>query len=156
MTNMTSEKNREITILLAEDDDGHASLILEMLREAGLKNEIVRFRDGQELLDFLVEPASGAVRQEDRAYLVLLDIRMPRKDGVQTLSEIKRNEGLRNLPVVMLTTTDDPREIQACYDLGCNCYVTKPVEFEAFASTLRSLGLFLIVVCAPLLRKPEL
>lgn len=153
---MSSDKNREITILLAEDDDGHASLIVEMLREAGLKNEIVRFRDGQELLDFLVDPTTGKARQEDKAYLVLLDIRMPRKDGVEALAEIKRNDALKNLPVVMLTTTDDPREIQACYDLGCNCYVTKPVEFEAFATTLRSLGLFLIVVCAPLLRKTEI
>jgi CheY-like chemotaxis protein len=144
----------EVTILIAEDDDGHAQLVTYALEEAGLSNPICRFRDGREALDFLFQRGRGPWREDARAYLLLLDIRMPFVDGVQVLRTIKEDPKLRNLPVVMLTTTDDPKEIQTCYDLGCNCYVTKPVQFQAFAESLKRVGLFLKIVRVPPLSSP--
>ncbi|HYG34840.1 MAG TPA: response regulator [Clostridia bacterium] len=149
-----TQHDEEVTILIAEDDDGHASLISLALEEAGLRNPIHRFRDGRETLDFLFQRGTGSKREDDRFYLLLLDIRMPLMDGVQVLKTIKQDAALRNLPVIMLTTTDDPHEIQTCYDLGCNCYITKPVEFHAFSDSLKRVGLFLKVVRVPQINSP--
>lgn len=138
----------EVTILIAEDDDGHAELIMDNLREAGVFNDMLRFRDGQETLDFFF--AEGAVKREKgRAYMLLLDIRMPKVDGVEVLRQIKADRELRNIPIIMLTTTDDPREIRNCYNLGCSCYVTKPVDYDKFAEMLNRLGLFIVIVQVP-------
>ena len=150
--------SKSVTILIAEDDDGHAELINDNLLEAGISNEIIRFRNGQETLDFFFGPASdtpgAALRARsapDRAYMLLLDIRMPKVGGVEVLRQIKGDPKLKNMPVIMLTTTDDPREIQTCYALGCSCYVTKPVDYQQFSEMLVRLGLFLLVVQLPTL-----
>lgn len=142
---------KKVTILIAEDDDGHAELIEENLRESGLKNTIIRFRDGQEALDFLFgEPSEAQPRRvRGQAYMMLLDIRMPRVDGVQVLQRLKQDPELKSMPVIMLTTTDDPREIQNCYALGCSCYITKPIDYQKFSDMLTRLGLFLLVVQVP-------
>jgi CheY-like chemotaxis protein len=142
---------KKVTILIAEDDDGHAELIEENLRESGLKNTIIRFRDGQEALDFLFgEPSETQPRRvRGQAYMMLLDIRMPRVDGVQVLQRLKQDPELKSMPVIMLTTTDDPREIQNCYALGCSCYITKPIDYQKFSDMLTRLGLFLLVVQVP-------
>jgi CheY-like chemotaxis protein len=145
----TTCPQREITVLIAEDDDGHAELIKFAFEEAGLKNQFLRFKNGQENLDFLFQRGPGPKREEGHHYLLLLDIRMPKLDGVQVLGVIKKNSVLKDIPVIMLTTTDDPREIQTCYQLGCNCYITKPVDFKAFSSSLKQVGLFLMVVSVP-------
>jgi CheY-like chemotaxis protein len=134
-----------VTILLAEDDDGHAELIQELLVDVGVRNPLIRFHDGQEVLDFLKDKAALV----DHSYLLLLDIRMPRVSGVDVLRHMKGDDTLKDIPVIMLTTTDDPREVQNCYQLGCNCYVTKPIEFEQFTSVLKQLGLFLLIVKVP-------
>jgi CheY-like chemotaxis protein len=139
----------EVTILIAEDDDGHASLIEMHLRDVGMANSILRFQDGDEVIDFLCQRGSNDKRIDNTAYLLLLDIRMPRMDGVEVLRQMKKDPVLKEIPVIMLTTTDDPREIENCYKLGCNSYITKPVEFEAFAEALKRLGLFLMVVKVP-------
>jgi CheY-like chemotaxis protein len=148
---MESGFEKKVTILIAEDDDGHAELIEENLRESGLKNAIIRFRDGQEALDFLFGEASEAHprRVRGQAYMMLLDIRMPRVDGVQVLQRLKQDPELKSMPVIMLTTTDDPREIQNCYALGCSCYITKPIDYQKFSDMLTRLGLFLLVVQVP-------
>ena len=135
-----------VTILIAEDDDGHAELIQDHLREAGVNNPMRRFRDGQEAWDYLNTVNGGEHRENGKAYLLLLDIRMPRMDGVEVLRRVKESPALRNMPVIMLTTTDDPREVEACYRLGCNCYVTKPIDFTRFSEALRTLGLFVMIV----------
>lgn len=142
---------KKVTILIAEDDDGHAELIEENLRDSGLKNTIIRFRDGQEALDFLFgEPCGEQPRRiHGQAYMMLLDIRMPRIDGVQVLKRLKQDPELKSMPVIMLTTTDDPREVQNCYALGCSCYVTKPIDYQKFSDMLTRLGLFLLVVQVP-------
>jgi CheY-like chemotaxis protein len=139
----------EVTLVIVEDDDGHAELIQEHLQETGLRNPIVRFEDGQTALDFLLKTGPGPHRVSGQAYLILLDIRMPKLDGVQVLRRMKADPDLRNIPVIMLTTTDDPREVEECYRLGCSCYITKPVDFPRFADTLKRLGLFIVVIQIP-------
>ena len=138
-----------VTILIAEDDEGHAELILEQLRSAGVSNEIIRFQDGQELWDYLMAEGRRTSRHDGHGFLLLLDIVMPRLDGLEVLRRIKTDKQWHNLPIIMLTTTDDPREIESCYTLGCNCYITKPMEYERFTEMLKRLGFFLMVVQMP-------
>jgi CheY-like chemotaxis protein len=138
--------HQKITILIAEDDDGHAELIREHLLEAGIANPIVRFLNGQEAWNFLARTGPGPHRQEKQSYLLLLDIRMPKMDGVELLRLIKADPALHAMPVIMLTTTNDPREVKECYELGCNSYVTKPVNYQQFAEALKRLGLFILIM----------
>ena len=145
---MTAE-HTSVTILIAEDDEGHAELILEQLRSAGVSNAIIHFRDGQELWDYLMAAGRRTSRYDGHNFLLLLDIVMPRLDGLEVLRRIETDKQWHNLPIIMLTTTDDPREIESCYSLGCNCYITKPMQYERFTEMLKRLGLFLMVVQTP-------
>jgi CheY-like chemotaxis protein len=138
-----------LTIILAEDDDGHAHLIHKNLERAGLVNGFVRVRDGQEALDLVRGEGEHAGKGLSGHCLLLLDINMPRVDGVEVLRRIKADAELASTPVIMLTTTDDPREVDRCYKLGCNVYITKPVAYEQFVEAIRQLGLFLQVVKVP-------
>ena len=141
--------NPELTILIVEDDEGHAILIRENLEMAGLKNPIRHFRDGQAILDFFFDRTGRAVRSHDGTYLVLLDIRMPKVDGIEVLRRLKSDPDLRKLPVVMLTTTDDAREVERCHALGCNVYIQKPVDYDKFAEAIRRLGQFVDLLLVP-------
>ena len=140
---------QEVVIIIAEDDAGHARLIEKNLGRVGLHNPIQRFENGQDVLDFLFRRGPGLHRKSDTAYLLLLDIRMPKVDGVETLRQIKEDPSLRRLPVIMLTTTDDPREIERCHLLGCNSYIVKPVDFDKFAEAIAQLGMFVSLVKVP-------
>jgi len=142
--------NQAPTILIVDDDEGHAILIRENLEMAGLKNRVQHFRDGQAVLDFFFDRATGAaVRGHDGTYLLLLDIRMPKVDGIEVLRRIKADVNLRQLPVIMLTTTDDTREVKRCHELGCNVYIQKPVDYDKFAEAIRRLGLFVNLLLVP-------
>jgi CheY-like chemotaxis protein len=141
--------NEEVVILIVEDDDGHARLAEKNLRRAGIKNDITRFKDGQEILDFLRRKGEGRMRKDQTAYLLLLDIRIPKIDGIEVLRQIKQHDELRKIPVIMLTTMDDPREVDACHQLGCSHYIVKPVEYDKFSEVLGQLGLFLKIVQVP-------
>lgn len=149
---MTKQPSIPITVIVTEDDDGHAKLIERNLRRVGIDNDLIRFSDGAELLDFLYRRGAGPHREADAGYLLLLDIQMPRVDGVEVLRQIKADPELKPLPVIMLTTTDDPREIERCHDLGCSCYVTKPIEYDQFVDRLRRLGMFIRIVQVPTLK----
>jgi CheY-like chemotaxis protein len=140
------EKFKELTILIAEDDDRHADLIMTGLKESGICNHMIRFIDGKQTWDFISGKGKNMILDKNKSYLLLLDISMPEMDGLEVLERIKSNDDLKSLPVMMLTTTDDPREIEKCYALGCNIYITKPVDFLKFTETLKRLGLFLQVV----------
>src|SRR6266478_5092628 len=118
---------REVIILIAEDDAGHARLIEKNLTRAGLHNKIERFDSGQGVLDFLFRRGPGSHRAGEKPYLLLLDIRMPQVDGIEVLRQIKQDPELRKIPVLMLTTTDDPREVERCHAIGCASYIVKPV-----------------------------
>jgi CheY-like chemotaxis protein len=144
--------NAEVKVLIAEDDEGHAILIKKNLKRAGITNEIIHFKDGQEVIDFLFFKGSGPHRVSGVPYLLLLDIRMPKIDGVEVLRQIKEDDELRKMPVTMITTTDDPREVNKCHELGCSNYITKPIDYENFIETTRKLGLFLSVVKIPCLQ----
>lgn len=137
-----------LIILLAEDDDGHARLVERNLQRAGITNQVIRARDGQDALD-CVRRAGAHAGRPAAPLLLLLDINMPRIDGVEVLRQIKADAQTATIPVIMLTTTDDPREVERCYQLGCSIYVTKPVEYDAFVEAVKRLGLFLQVVQVP-------
>ena len=142
-------KVQEVTILLVEDDPGHARLIEKNLRRSNVANDVVKASDGQQALDYLFGEGEYAGSERPSALLVLLDLNMPVLDGYQVLERMKANEGTRRIPVVVLTTTDDRREVSRCYDLGCNVYVTKPVDYAQFSEAICQLGLFLSVVTVP-------
>jgi CheY-like chemotaxis protein len=138
-----------LVIVLVEDDDGHASLVERNLKRVGVANTIERLKDGQEALDFLRCQGAHAGRSTSESVLLLLDIKMPRLDGFEVLRRLKSDPDTALIPVIMLTTTDDPREIQRCYQLGCSVYITKPVDYKAFVEAVNRLGLFLQVVQIP-------
>jgi len=141
--------NNAPTILIVDDDEGHAILIRQNLEMAGLTNPIEHFRDGQAILDFFFERDGKTARQREGSYLVLLDIRMPKVDGTEVLRRIKAHPELKKLPVIMLTTTDDTREVERCHQLGCNEYIQKPVDYDRFAEAIRRLGLFVMLLLIP-------
>lgn len=139
------ETYREIIILITEDDDGHAELIRGGLEDVGVSNKMIRFRNGEEIWQFF-DLQRDEILAGDKAYLLLLDINMPKMNGLEVLLKMKSDELFKEVPVIMLTTTDDPREVEQCYKLGCNLYVTKPVDFMKFAEVLRRLGLLIQIV----------
>jgi CheY-like chemotaxis protein len=147
--------NQVPTILIVDDDEGHAILIRQNLESAGLANRMEHFRDGQAILDFFWGRDGAAPTRHEGCYLILLDVRMPKVDGVEVLRRLKSDAELKKLPVIMLTTTDDTREIERCYALGCNEYIRKPVEYEKFAEAIRRLGLFLTLLVVTPVRPPE-
>jgi DNA-binding response OmpR family regulator len=138
-----------VQIVMIEDDEGHARLIERNIRRAGINNEIVPFTTGTEALAYLLgSDRSGAINAK-RALLILLDLNLPDMTGIDILAQVKANLHLKRSPVIVLTTTDDSREIQRCYDLGANVYIVKPVNYESFANAIRQLGLFLSVIQVP-------
>jgi DNA-binding response OmpR family regulator len=140
---------KEVTIIMVEDDEGHARLIEKNVRRAGVNNPIIPFMDGNTALDYLLgEDRSGEV-SIDRYLLILLDLNLPDMSGIDILEKVKSNPHTKRLPVIILTTTDDEREIQRCYDLGANVYITKPVDYDGFANAIRQLGLFFSVMQIP-------
>ena len=140
------DKYKELVILIAEDDEGHAELIMQGLKKSGVCNRMIHFVNGEEVWNFLTGKNDGEKFSDDNTYLLLLDINMPIMDGVEVLKRMKDSDVMKRIPVIMLTTTDDPREVDRCYELGCNVYVTKPVDFSMFAETLQRLGLFVQIV----------
>lgn len=143
------ENAEDVIVIIAEDDEGHASLIIKNLNRVRAMNNYLHFKDGQEVLDFLFRRGKGPHRESGKAYLLLLDIRMPKVDGVEVLRQIKEDPDLSKMPVIMLTTTDDPQEIEKCHKLGCSAYVTKPVDYDNFTDAMKKLGSFLTAVRVP-------
>ena len=138
-----------LTILMVEDDPGHARLIERNLRRGHITNEILVIGDGQEAVDYLFQEHGYAGSNPTPSLLILLDLNLPGLDGYQVLRRLKNDARTKHIPVIILTTTDDPQEIEQCYALGCNVYITKPVEYEQFANAIRTLGLFLSIVHVP-------
>lgn len=140
-----SNSGEAVTIVMIEDDEGHARLIEKNLRRAAVFNELQHFVDGTSALDFLSKFRTNG----PRPLLVLLDLNLPDMTGTDILAKLKADDHLKCTPVIVLTTTDDQREIQRCYELGCSVYITKPVNYESFAEAIRQLGLFLAVISVP-------
>ena len=131
--------NKKVIIVIAEDDAGHANLIKRNIRRAGFQNEIKHFSDGEQTLDYFFSDTSDINSQD---HLLLLDIRMPKIDGISVLSKLKQDLQQINIPVIIITTTDDPHEIEKCYKLGCNNYMVKPIEYDNFVEAFHQTGLF--------------
>ncbi|HEY4252632.1 MAG TPA: response regulator [Roseomonas sp.] len=151
---MNGADGRPVEIIMIEDDEGHARLIERNIRRAGVHNAIRPFTTGAAALAYLLGPDGTGAAQAGRGLLVLLDLNLPDMTGIEILSAIKANPHLHPAPVIVLTTTDDQREIQRCYDLGANVYITKPVNYDGFANAIRQLGLFLLVVQIPVAPTP--
>ena len=135
-----------LTILLVEDDEGHAMLVQMNLRYAGINNPIKHIDNGREALEYVKR-----LQTQDQAspLVVLLDINLPEIDGYTVLAQLKSEPKTRKVPVVVLTSTDDPNEINRCYELGCNIFLRKPVDYPSFTNAIRQLGMFLAVVEIP-------
>ncbi len=138
-------------ILVAEDDEGHYSLISKNLERAGINNEIVHFVEGGSVLDYLHAQKASSNGDSERTFVLLLDIRMPKVDGIEVLRQMKQDDALKRIPVIMLTTTDNPGEVDRCHKLGCSLYIVKPVEYEGFMDMIRKVGQFMSVVRIPTL-----
>jgi CheY-like chemotaxis protein len=143
------ERREAVTILLVEDDPGHAVLIEKNLRRGGIANALVTVNDGQKAVDFLLKKDGHRSDTNPVPLVILLDLNMPSLDGYQVLKIIKTDERTRQIPVIMLSTTDNPVEVAKCYELGCNVYVTKPVEYEAFSKAIQNLGAILSIIKVP-------
>ena len=141
--------SQPVSIIMIEDDEGHARLIEKNIRRAGVSNEIVPFVNGTDALRYLLGANGSGEASAGRQLLVLLDLNLPDMTGVDILEKVKNNVHTKRSPVVVLTTTDDEREIQRCYDLGANVYITKPVDYDGFANAIRQLGLFFSVMQVP-------
>ncbi|MBN1991436.1 MAG: response regulator [Anaerolineae bacterium] len=140
--------NKEaVTILLVEDDPGHARLIEKNLRRSNISNKIIMLNSGEQAIEYLFKPDDRGGRASP--LLVLLDLNLPGLNGYQVLQRMKQDTQTKRIPVVILTTTDDAHEVSKCYDLGCNVYVTKPVDYVQFSQAIRKIGLFLSVVTVP-------
>jgi CheY-like chemotaxis protein len=140
---------RPVSIVMIEDDEGHARLIERNIGRAGVNNEIVPFQTGGAALNYLFGADRSGEASSGRSLLILLDLNLPDMGGVEILRRLKANVHTRCSPVVVLTTTDDSQEIQRCYDLGANVYITKPVDYDGFANAVRQLGLFFAVMQVP-------
>jgi CheY-like chemotaxis protein len=149
VTTATPNSFEEVVIILVEDDPGHALLIEKNLRRASIHNEVLRLTDGQQALDFLFPAGAEEGARPRVPLLVLLDLNMPGVSGYEVLERMKARPETRAIPVIVLTTADDPREVNRCYALGCNVFITKPVDYVQFSEAIRRLGLFLAVVRTP-------
>jgi len=146
---MMQKQPKQVTIVLAEDDEGHAKLTQKNLQRAGVFNQVQWCENGKLALDYILGQEAFEGDPHTSNVLLLLDLNMPVLDGYQVLKKLKSDELTRHIPVIILTTTDDNREVRRCYDLGCNIYVTKPVDYLEFSKAIKDLGLFLSVVEVP-------
>ncbi len=137
------------TILLAEDNTNDIELTLAALRSNGVANEIVVVRDGAAALDYLYRRNSFASRSPEPPGLILLDLKMPKVDGLEVLQQIKHDRALRTIPIVVLTSSREESDLVRTYDLGVNAYVVKPVVFNEFMGAVKVLGQFWAVVNEP-------
>ncbi len=141
---MSQSAGRPIEILLVEDNAGDARLTVEILKDAKVRNNLSRVADGVEALEYLRR--GGRYSQAPRPDLILLDLNLPRKDGREVLAEIKADDNLRRIPVVVLTTSDAEEDILRAYNLNANCYVTKPVDLDQFLRVVKTIKEFWLTI----------
>jgi len=136
-------------ILLVEDDPKDVELTMTALEEYNLSNEVVVAMDGEEALDYLYYRGKFQRRSGDNPAVVLLDLKLPKVDGLEVLETIKQDEKLRMVPVVVLTSSREERDLVASYKLGVNAYVVKPVDFHEFVNAIKELGVFWAIINEP-------
>lgn len=144
-------KDREVEILLVEDNPSDAELTTRTLKKNNLANNMVHVKDGAEALEFLFAEGQYAGRNLDSPpQVVLLDLKMPKMDGIQVLKALKADDRTRFIPVVVLTSSREDRDLEECYRLGANSYIVKPVEFDAFVEVVKNLGFYWLLLNQPL------
>jgi CheY-like chemotaxis protein len=143
------DRQQTVTIVMVEDDAGHARLTEKNIRRAAVCNEIVGFDNGADALEYLQPNGAERHPASFRPLLILLDLNLPDMTGLDILARLKANEQTRRFPIIVLTTTDDSREIEKCYNLGADAYITKPLDYDKFNTAIRQLGLFLSVIQIP-------
>src|SRR3984957_15202631 len=136
-------------ILLVEDDLKDVELTLTALEEYNLANEVWVTRDGEEALDYLYRRGTYSTRSNENPAVLLLDLKLPMVDGLEVLKQIKSDENLKMIPVVVLTSSREERDMVASYKLGVNAYVVKPVDFHEFVNAIRELGVFWAIINQP-------
>jgi CheY-like chemotaxis protein len=136
-------------ILLIEDDSNDIELTLSALSEHNLANEVVVARDGVEAIDYLYRRGSFAQHPPGNPVVILLDLKMPRLDGIQVLKQLKSHEQMRLIPVVVLTSSREDRDLEECYKLGIGAYVVKPVRFTEFVEAVKQIGVFWVLINEP-------
>lgn len=141
--------SQQVTIIMIEDDPGHATLIEKNLRRAGIANNIIGLDNGRKAIEFFTSSGEFADQKLPDSMLILLDLNLPEVDGFEILKQLKSSPTTHLIPIIILTTTDNPREVERAYELGCNIYVTKPIVYDNFAESIRKLGLMLAVVQVP-------
>jgi len=138
-----------ITILLIEDDPGHARLIEKNLKREKIADKLVVLGNGKEAIDYFFGQGKYSDMQPADRLLVLLDLNLPVIDGFEVLRRLKTDPRTKGIPVIVLTSTDDKRDVARCYDLGCNVFMTKPVNYEKFCETIRNLATILTAMSLP-------
>jgi DNA-binding response OmpR family regulator len=136
-------------ILMVEDDSNDVDMTMTALEEYNLANEVVVTRDGEEALDYLYCRGKYASRSGDNPAVMLLDLKLPKVDGLEVLRQVKAEEKLKMIPVVVLTSSHEERDMVASYKLGVNAYVVKPVDFHEFVNAIKELGVFWAVINVP-------
>ena len=137
---------REFEILIVEDDPNDAELITRALKKHNLANKLVLLKDGAEALDFLFGKGSFAQMDDGKPRVILLDLKLPKVNGIEVLRKIKSEERTKKIPVVILTSSREDRDLKDAYDLGVNSYVTKPIQFDEFAKVVSDLGMYWLLL----------
>ena len=137
---------REFEILIVEDDPNDAELITRALKKHNLANKLVLLKDGAEALDFLFGQGSLAKIDDGKPRVILLDLKLPKVNGIEVLRKIKSEERTKKIPVVILTSSREDRDLKDAYDLGVNSYVTKPIQFDEFAKVVSDLGMYWLLL----------
>lgn len=132
---------RDVTIVIAAEDEGHVTLVKKNLRRAGIANEIIQFNNGEEILNFMLRRGSGPHRNINKDFLLMLDTKIPKIDGIEVLRQIKHDDEIQKTPVIMLATSEDHEEMVQCHILGCSNYLKKPVDFRVLEKTVKEAGL---------------
>jgi two-component system, response regulator len=145
------DQTQRVQILLVEDNETDAELCIHALKKENLANDLIWLKDGAEALDFIYCRGMYSERNlGDNPNLILLDLRMPKVDGIEVLKELKGDERTKSIPVIVLTSSTESPDLKECYRLGANSFVSKPVEFDAFADTTAKIGMYWLLINRPL------
>jgi two-component system response regulator len=138
-----------VEVLLVEDNVHDAEMTIRSLKKVNLANNLVHVKDGEEAIDFVFAQGKFAGRDMIQPKVILLDIKMPKVDGIEVLRRIKANDATRNIPIVIMTSSKEEQDIISSYELGVNSYVVKPVDFEGFAKAVSQLGMYWLLTNQP-------
>ncbi len=134
-----AQNHTAVTLVMIEDDEGHAQLVKKNLRRASVGNPVVHLTDGMQAIDYFFSQGNSNLDPDHT--VVILDLNLPKIDGYEVLRHLKSEERTKEIPVIVLTTSDNPTDIDRCYQLGCDIHFTKPVEYSRFSDAIRTLGL---------------